>query len=103
MQGRKLQMQELVKLAVFHALYAVRKLLFTMSEHIGEESIAKSVPPVLLCRRQDMTGIVCQGVTHQANVKSRAIKHKTREDESSVFVVKHHVRGHLTRFVAACI
>ena len=96
-------MQELVKLAVFHALYAVCKLLFTMSENIGKESVAKSVPPVLLCRRQGVTGIERQGVTHQTNVKSRAVKHQTREDESSVFVVKHHVRSHLTRFVAAYI
>ena len=96
-------MQKLVKLAVFHALYAVRKLLFTMSESIGKKSVAKSIAPILLRRRQDMTGIERQGVTHQANVKSRAVKHQAREDESSVLVVKHHVRGHLASIIAAYI
>ena len=103
MQRRKLQMQKLVELAVLHALYAVCKLLFTMSESIGKESVAKSIAPILLRRRQDMTGIERQGVTHQTNVKSRTVKHQTREDESSVFVIKHHVRCHLTSIVAAYI
>ena len=94
-------MQKLVKLTVFHALNAVRKLLLAMSENIGEESVAKGITPVLLRRRQNVTGIVCQGVTHQTNVKSRAVKHQACEDECSVFVVKHHVRGHLTSIVAA--
>ena len=96
-------MQKLVKLTVFHALNAVRKLLLAMSENIGEESVTKGITPVLLRRRQDMTGIECQGVTHQTNVKSRAVKHQTREDESSVFVVKYHVRGRLSSIVAACV
>lgn len=43
MQRRKLQMQKLVKLTVFHALNAVRKLLLAMSENIGEESVAKGL------------------------------------------------------------